>query len=290
MNNTIKFTTSNQFNNTHNLKPNMNNLNNIKKKKLLLSCLFNKYTTSLNKTLNNNIYTQHNIKNWRNIILRNNNTINNINKQRIIWLRKIYDTNNLYSWTKNQRILIKQATLHICNTQERKTGLKFTTYKKEKREWNLNKQLIHNTHFKLTYHTHRKLNNTNIIHTLKYLTQNSYIKNNLNKNYGKLNTKYINNKNINITPIKNNSLKAARIIEYSKLKLNIQQQKNSQIDTSTHRKDNNKNIRKKKTGYQKNENLTIHISTHDNFKIRNTLIKEHSKNRINIQTQTKHIK
>ena len=265
----------------------------VKKEKILLSCLFNNYTTNYSYTiLHKKKLIPPKNKIWRELLLNNTEQNTPHNYQSILWLGKTYDINRLYPWTKRQEKLTKQTTIHIRNQLPHKKNIRFTTlYPKFKRQWTMHPQTKQNIHYRLLFKTNTlREKTTPLQYNLKHLSKNKKIKELMNTVYGKHKTTYLHNKNNNTNIKIINNKKAATIIEYRKLKLKqLKQKKNlkEKLDAiiSTHIQ--NKKKMKNKRGYQKNERLPTHISKHDNFKICNLIIKNNTMNRIHIQQHRK---
>ena len=266
-----------------------------KKEKILLSCLYNNhlpnqtFTILHKKTYNNKINENKLGGNLPNI--KQNSTYN---IQSTLWLRKTYDINRLYPWTKIQKRLTKLTKLNIRNQILAERKIRFTTQQPQlKRQWAMHPLTTHHTHYRLLFKT--KYNPTQQIntikqHNIKNLTKNTHIKNIMNVVYGKHKIRHIDNKNNNKNESKKPN-KTITIIEYSKLKLKRWTKKNltEKLDTNTTTHIYKKHTLKNKGGYQKNEKLSTHTPQYDNFKICNLIIKKNVTNRINIQQHRKKI-
>ena len=263
-----------------------------KKEKILLSCLFNNYTSNPTHTIlhKKKILPTRITKPWRETLLSTEQK-HIINKQSTLWLGKTHDINRLYPWTKIQENITKQTLLHIRNKITPDKKLRFTTQPIcLQRQWTMYPQNKQQIHYRLLFKTRNKQNyTTNKQYNLKHLSNNNNIKKLMNTIYGKHKTTNLHNKNYIKEIYKKNTKKAITITEYSKQKISTKIGTNlkERLDARTTIYPSKKKRGKNKTGYQKNERLPTHTHQHDNFKICNLIIKNNLINKIHIQEHRK---
>ena len=243
-----------------------------KEEKIILSSLFNNYS--------HNNYKIINLKKTLNITPIQWKTQTLI-KRTLLWLGKEYDTNSLYPWTQQQKI-IKNQILCIQNNIKKENIISFHTHKRNRRWTVQSHNTILHTHYSLFLDTSTNNNKSKQQLNLKHITNNTHIKNIINTTYGKWATKTIKNKTIL------NNLKTTAIIEFRKHKLKqTTHTRRKKIDSNnSYRKEINKK-QKGKTGYQKNELLNTHTNTKDYFKICNVINTKLYNNKIHIQYHRK---
>ena len=247
-----------------------------KKKKIILSSLFNSYFNTNTKEITNKKwpYAQSHTNIITEIITFNI-------KRTLLWLGKEYDINSLYPWTQ-QQLKISKPTLNIMNKKDTHENYIIFFTNTNNSKWTTHTR-AGKSHYKLSFYTNTKINKTKQQLNLKYLTNNKEIKNTINKQYGKWTTQTIKRA---IT--RTNNTDRLGIIEHRKLKLNTNAHiRRERLDTKNTSREGGTKIQKKKIGHQKNELLNTFNIKKDNFKACNIIHYKKRKRKIHTQQHRK---